>query len=272
MLFRSTNFVPANCDACDLPRIQQTTPTTNGTATPAPGPRALAGELAALSPAQLQLVASHQSLPSLSPRSSLSSVSPPVSPHELGPPPSYEQAFLDKQRRLVAATVGESTNSAQLEDSLAALSLLPRDGRFEAPDNAGSYSALPPLSPISEYVPLEESQEDVNMPKGSSSGTNTRSVSATVSDDDESRESTTSQLSVAGDSGVFEASTTRAKGESEVRGHNESSNETAQVQIKLRYSIYPALLLHIDWRISQKCYVSLDIPYQIGRASCRERV
>lgn len=66
---------------------------------------------------QLQTVTSQQSFPSLSPRSSLSSVSPPVSPYDLGPPPSYEQSFLDKQRRLTTA------DKLSLEDSLGDLSI-----------------------------------------------------------------------------------------------------------------------------------------------------
>ena len=70
---------------------------------------------------------------------------------------------------------------------------------------------------------MEESQEDVSSRiQCSSSGTNTRSVSAAVSDE-----------SVAGDSGVFEASNNRvSKNE---RGVLRDLNvETAQVQIKLR--------------------------------------
>ena len=80
-------------------------------------------------PQQVQLLASHQSLPSLSPRSSLSSVSPPVSPYEVGPPPSYEQAFIEKQRRLSGSTPHTCANS-NLEDTLAELSLL-TENRFE---------------------------------------------------------------------------------------------------------------------------------------------
>lgn len=74
----------------------------------------------------------------------------------------------------------------------------------------------PPLSPISETPPdqnLELLQVSASTP---SSGSNTRSVSAAVSDE-----------SVAGDSGVFEAA-----------NRLQSCNlETAQVQIKLRYAI-----------------------------------
>lgn len=80
----------------------------------------------------------------------------------------------------------------------------------------------PPLSPISETPPPTGIRS-----RASSSGTNTRSVSAAVSDE-----------SVAGDSGVFEASNRKR-----LSGHisdvdslatSEMSLETAQVQIKLR--------------------------------------
>ncbi|CAG9820133.1 unnamed protein product [Phaedon cochleariae] len=85
-----------------------------------------------------------------------------------------------------------------------------------------------PLSPISESAaPVIEGEEGAGAVRGaalsrtSSSGTNTRSVSAAVSDE-----------SVAGDSGVFEASNRK-------RASNlfplDLDAETAQVQIKLRY-------------------------------------
>ncbi|XP_067204662.1 protein kibra isoform X2 [Linepithema humile] len=88
----------------------------------------------------------------------------------------------------------------------------------------------PPLSPISETPPPTGIRS-----RASSSGTNTRSVSAAVSDE-----------SVAGDSGVFEASNRKR-----LSGHisdvdslatSEMSLETAQVQIKLRYSVSDGLL------------------------------
>ena len=68
---------------------------------------------------------------------------------------------------------------------------------------------------------MEESHEDMSRIPGTSSGTNTRSVSAAVSDE-----------SVAGDSGVFEASNNRTKPEYGVT--RETSLESAQVQLKLR--------------------------------------
>ncbi|ODN03263.1 Protein kibra [Orchesella cincta] len=174
---------------------------------------------------QLQTVTSQQSFPSLSPRSSLSSVSPPVSPYDLGPPPSYEQSFLDKQRRLAAA------DKLSLEDSLGDLSITEENTESE---KSGSYFVLPPLSPISEYVASEEgnvcqsSQPTAHCQTQNSSGTSTRSVSAAVSDE-----------SVAGDSGVFEASNNHRCESQEV---SEINAEAAQVQVKLRYSVSDCIL------------------------------
>jgi len=91
-------------------------------------------------------------------------------------------------------------------------------------EKSGSYSVLPPLSPISEYVANEDSiVEEVHedMARLQTSGTNTRSVSAAVSDE-----------SVAGDSGVFEASNSR-RGDGTVL--HDMNVDTAQVQVKLRY-------------------------------------
>ncbi|XP_014232669.1 protein kibra isoform X1 [Trichogramma pretiosum] len=91
----------------------------------------------------------------------------------------------------------------------------------------------PPLSPISETPPPLGARS-----RASSSGTNTRSVSAAVSDE-----------SVAGDSGVFEASNRRrlsgignAIDNVSGNGATDANLETAQVQIKLRYSVSDGLL------------------------------
>ncbi|CAB3386420.1 Hypothetical predicted protein [Cloeon dipterum] len=171
-----------------------------------------------------QLAATPHSQPSLSPRSSLST-SPPQSPYDLGPPPAYELAY---QRG------GAGPSLAQLTDKLVELRLArpAADLVGVARGNGGRHVGLdsislnsdaasnPPLSPISEMVaPLESAN---NTPSGS----NTRSVSAAVSDE-----------SVAGDSGVFEAAASK-KGS----GLNEMNLETAQVQIKLRYSVRDSIL------------------------------
>ena len=192
---------------------------------------------------------------SLSPRSSLSSVSPPVSPYNAAVlPPSYDQAYLtsiERQKRLQAtlpllsAPPAPVSSSTGLEDQLTALTVarlpsLPATGRrvntsrqFElgegnfqqqqlvvgrrsGQDSVGSDQSAP-LSPISEWTDDRKTTLSLS--------TNTRSVSAAVSDE-----------SVAGDSGVFEAS------------HKKDdlglsmSLETAQVQIKLRYSNSDQLL------------------------------
>jgi len=200
---------------------------------------------------------------SLSPRSSLSSVSPPVSPHE--PPllpPSYDQAYLtsvERQKRLQASLpvlpqLGGSTQAQSgLEESLAELRLgigrtprrpPPRPGpatfdlgdgglpyslapgitaqaflaRRSGQDSVGSDQSSAPLSPISETATDDQK----------TTSSTARSVSAAVSDE-----------SVAGDSGVFEASRP-SKNDLGL-----SMNlETAQVQIKLRYS-FTDNLLHV---------------------------
>lgn len=145
---------------------------------------------------------SSQSQPSLSPRSSLSSASPPP------PPPPYNQ--VEKQRR----------QQKELEEKLAEM----RIGVATGLNEIAGLSTIPvqlqgpgrpePLSPISETPPPPLSPRTP-----SSSGTNTRSVSAAVSDE-----------SVAGDSGVFEA----AQGGSGENGGTHSVN-SAQIEIKLRY-------------------------------------
>lgn len=86
------------------------------------------------------------------------------------------------------------------------------------------FTGDPPLSPISETPPPmldhDELLQGTALSRTSSSGTNTRSVSAAVSDE-----------SVAGDSGVFEASN---KKRNSAFG-SDADAETAQVQIKLKY-------------------------------------
>lgn len=90
----------------------------------------------------------------------------------------------------------------------------------------------PPLSPISETPPPildhDEILQGAALSRTSSSGTNTRSVSAAVSDE-----------SVAGDSGVFEAS--NRKRASGVFG-SDFDGDTAQVQIKLKYILSENML------------------------------
>lgn len=221
---------------------------------------------------------SGRSQPSLSPRSSLSSVSPPVSPlyenAPIGPPPTYEQVELQRrQHQKVTSTATTSSaaphlDGSQLEDRLTELRLSQQQQQQQQgvvsqeqascssnnsqlklvvgphppvelqSNNMSQGSGLgrpgmqlpsslpqqepPPLSPISETPPPTGIRS-----RASSSGTNTRSVSAAVSDE-----------SVAGDSGVFEASNRkRLSGlisDVDLLASGEMSLETAQVQIKLR--------------------------------------
>lgn len=205
-----------------------------------------------------------RSQPSLSPRSSLSSVSPPVSPlyenAPMGPPPAYEHVEMQRRHQRLTASSNVHLDGNQLEDRLAELRLSQQQTSSQEQTCAGSQDRLklvggphppvelqsgnmsqgsglgrpvcvmqhpsqdpPPLSPISETPPPTGIRS-----RASSSGTNTRSVSAAVSDE-----------SVAGDSGVFEASNRRklpgAIDDVNSLALGEMSLETAQVQIKLRF-------------------------------------
>lgn len=118
-----------------------------------------------------------------------------------GPPPRYDTRALDV---------------AVLEERLTKLGLCEARAVARPLHNLSQGSGLgrpqldPPLSPISE-TPPDPNLELLQV--ASSSGSNTRSVSAAVSDE-----------SVAGDSGVFEASKMQ-----------HSQLEAAQIQIRLRY-------------------------------------
>lgn len=205
-----------------------------------------------------------RSQPSLSPRSSLSSVSPPVSPlyenAPMGPPPAYEHVEMQRRHQRLTASSNVHLDGNQLEDRLAELRLSQQQTSSQEQTCAVSQDRLklvggphppvelqsgnmsqgsglgrpvcvmqhpsqdpPPLSPISETPPPTGIRS-----RASSSGTNTRSVSAAVSDE-----------SVAGDSGVFEASNRRklpgAIDDVNSLALGEMSLETAQVQIKLRF-------------------------------------
>jgi len=211
---------------------------------------------------------------SLSPRSSLSSVSPPISPYNAAAaPPTYDQAYLtsvERQKRLQASlpVLTQQSNPnmhlnsvlANLEEQFSGLnvsrapavvtnpsgppmqqtrpriarpgvgqfdlgdlnySLTPAQamyGRRSGQDSVGSDQSnqSAPLSPISETTTDDRKTVSSNTRSG---------VSAAVSDE-----------SVAGDSGVFEAS--NKKDDLGI-----SNNlETTQVQIKLRYSSTDELL------------------------------
>ena len=181
------------------------------------------------------------SMKSASPHSSLSSLSPPISPYDIGPPPTYKQhmnvAKPPTNVPSVQRRTGFSTNSSgppsvnittplQINSSQSKITIenspVLQQSKFESTETS-SYSiqtgstfhsettetvciqsnvakrtqypenldamSNPPLSPIS------ESSSGVG---NNLSGGNTRSVSAAVSDE-----------SVAGDSGVFEASVKR---------------------------------------------------------------
>jgi len=230
---------------------------------------------------------------SLSPRSSLSSMSPPVSPYETpgsGLPPTYDQAYLTSAERqkiiqgsnnqpaqTVSQTDHPQNTVLSIEEGLAELrlrqtqnqalsphrrfpggrpanfdfgdlagySLAPNSGlsflqRRNGQDSVGS-DASAPLSPISETTSTSDDRRTLG-----SSGL-APSVSAAVSDE-----------SVAGDSGVFEAAHKK-----EDLGLD-MYLETAQVQIKLRYS-HTDDLLHVGIERARNL-AALSIPD--GRKVC----
>ncbi|XP_055851065.1 protein kibra [Episyrphus balteatus] len=151
-----------------------------------------------------------QSAMSLSPRSSLSMETPPASPMKYTDAPKEEPTYanasnfnLPQQQQQKQKTPNYDLDSAvfdvmMLEEKLHDLKTVP-------------INLAAPLSPIYEKPSLLDLPQD--MLSRSSSTSNTRSVSAAVSNE-----------SVAGDSGVFEAS----------RAHL-PRKELAQVQIGLKY-------------------------------------
>lgn len=213
--------------------------------------------------------------PSLSPRSSLSSMSPPVSPMYENiipcasqlpppqPPPAYDQVERRRkgqlEERIAGLRLTQQALTAQMNGSyeynISKLKALPggnytnnyseylelsssnmsQGSGLGRPSRLSSYEGSttdPPLSPISETPPPLLDSEELLPRTASSSGTNTRSVSAAVSDE-----------SVAGDSGVFEASNRkRVPAFLADQTVNESNVETAQIQIKLRYALSDAML------------------------------
>lgn len=166
--------------------------------------------------------------------------------HQHQPPPLQQQ---QQQQRLLGPAISQHLERNHLEDRLAELRLNQQTIQEQITasnehlkhsqqpplemqsGNMSQGSGLgrpplplpqePPLSPISETPPIIGSRS-----RASSSGTNTRSVSAAVSDE-----------SVAGDSGVFEASNRRKLSglkNIDPLAFGEINLETAQVQIKLR--------------------------------------
>ncbi|CAO1390749.1 unnamed protein product [Diamesa tonsa] len=135
---------------------------------------------------------------SLSPRSSLSVETPPASPMKIEP--TYENA-----QELAAAYAQQSKSQSTLLDCVRLEEHLQELKMKQS-------IVAPPLSPIYEKPSLLDIPQSAL--SRSSSASNTHSVSAAVSDE-----------SVAGDSGVFEASRASIQ-----------SKESAQIQITLKYS------------------------------------
>lgn len=144
------------------------------------------------------------SVSSLSPRSSLSSISPPVSPYEYGPPPSYEQTHFERLHRQLPTSLEERMSDLKLTSDIGQSDQNISDQKsircavyFSEQNpglrNVGETSSdllNPPLSPICELGSDDQTCKF--------SHSNNQGVSAAVSDE-----------SVAGDSGVFEASNKR---------------------------------------------------------------
>ncbi|XP_076344894.1 protein kibra-like isoform X3 [Tachypleus tridentatus] len=176
--------------------------------------------------------------PSLSTRSSLSSISPPMSPYELHPSCDHASALAERQQRLKI-----------LESQLSELKLEPSSIESLKPSTSQLRSHQIPEDSMrknhnwSYYsVPQQNvegaSKNTISYPvyepeKGSfniqcSEPSSRASVSAAVSEE-----------SVAGDSGVFEASVKRLQVDRHIK---EDNIETAQVRLKLRYALEDHLL------------------------------
>ncbi|XP_022242224.1 protein kibra-like [Limulus polyphemus] len=186
--------------------------------------------------------------PSLSPRSSLSSVSPPVSPYD----PAFEIAHWDRQQRVDMNNIQEQLGELRLMPSspeflksgnLNAISHvqhhkgnLPRRCQIQGQssdqyvfsaqqqplDTSAETSRNTALSPICEHGLSSDTVDNTSL-------VNSQGLCAAGSDE-----------SVAGDSGVFEASVKRP--EKDRLGLHNSNIEAAQVQIKLRYAVDDNLL------------------------------
>lgn len=143
---------------------------------------------------------------SISPRSSMSVDTPPASPLKDTDMTRTEEPTYENMRSLAAnQELNAILNRLLLDDRLLEL-------------KGKEAMALPPLSPIYEKASLMDIPQ-VALSR-SSSASNTRSVSAAVSNE-----------SVAGDSGVFEASRP-----------NFSNSEAAQIQIAIKYLLNESLL------------------------------
>ncbi|XP_022253265.1 protein kibra-like [Limulus polyphemus] len=176
--------------------------------------------------------------PSLSTRSSLSSISPPMSPYEPHPNCDHASALAERQQRLKI-----------LESQLAELRL----------ESSSVESLKPSTSQLrSHQIPEDSMRRNHNwsyysVPQQNVEGTSESTISYPVCEPEMGRfniqcsepnshasvSAAVSEESVAGDSGVFEASVKRLQVDKHIKEH---SIETAQVQLKLRYAIEDHLL------------------------------
>ncbi|XP_048775157.1 protein WWC2-like isoform X3 [Ostrea edulis] len=190
--------------------------------------------------------------------------SPPVSPYDVGPPPSYKQHMTNvtglprkvntyniPQQPPLSYSAG--VNLIADQSNIDPMNGLPSGPRLEA----GKGSFVHPNPPTGQSVndsvisakrsqladimdvsnpPLSPISESSSGVCNNLSGGNTRSVSAAVSDE-----------SVAGDSGVFEASMNVTNKRDAIDDMFEMNLESAQIQIKLKYkSIDSQLIIGIE--------------------------
>lgn len=161
---------------------------------------------------------SHPSEISLSPRSSLSVETPPASPmKENG---TIDEPTYENTKPYTHLTLSSSCSQSDLDSTVFdCMRLEERLHELELKQQLGITTSGPPLSPIYEKPSLLPQHIVLSR---ASSASNTRSVSAAVSNE-----------SVAGDSGVFEACRAVLPG-----------RESAQVQIALKY-LKSECVLHV---------------------------
>ncbi|XP_062572107.1 protein WWC2-like isoform X1 [Saccostrea cucullata] len=190
--------------------------------------------------------------------------SPPVSPYDAGPPPSYHQHMTNVAglpRKVNTYNIPQppplsynaGANLVADQSNIDPLNGLPSGPRIEAGKGSLVQPSPPPGQSVNESVisakrsqladimdvsnpPLSPISESSSGVCNNLSGGNTRSVSAAVSDE-----------SVAGDSGVFEASMNVSNKRDAIDDMFEMNLESAQIQIKLKYkSVDSQLIIGIE--------------------------
>ncbi|XP_013775093.1 protein kibra-like [Limulus polyphemus] len=184
--------------------------------------------------------------PSLSPRSSLSSVSPPFSPYD----PTFEPVHWERQHRIDMNHIQEQLGELQLVST--SPEILPSSSlNTVSLDHHHKGNLSPTCLQSSEdlyvFPPQQHSLEPIGETLGNASlspicehGFNPDIAGHPGSASRQGMCAADSDESVAGDSGVFEASV-KKRGKDR-RGQHNSNIEAAQVQVKLRYALEDGLL------------------------------